>query len=83
MTERLLTARQVAEFFDVTPETVLRWRRERGLPFVLLTSRAIRFRESDLDAWIEQRAAPGTQEAGCNPTPLLSQTPPDAQLNPS
>jgi excisionase family DNA binding protein len=53
----LLTTREVAERLGVSPETVLRWIEMHGLPARRLTSRdAIRYDESDLDAWLEARA---------------------------
>jgi excisionase family DNA binding protein len=56
MTDRLLTAREVAERLGVSPATVLRWVRRGELPAIRLPSGAIRFRESELEAWLEQRA---------------------------
>jgi excisionase family DNA binding protein len=53
---RLLTARHVAEHLGLTPETVLCWVRDGKLPAIRLPSGQIRFREADLDAWLEQRA---------------------------
>jgi excisionase family DNA binding protein len=60
---RLLTTREVAERLGVTPETVLRWIETRGLPARRLTSRAIRFDEDELDAWLMEHAtaAPGRE----------------------
>jgi excisionase family DNA binding protein len=62
---RLLTTREVAEQLGVSAETVLRWIESRGLPAVRLTSRAIRFDEHELDAWLDARAtaAPGRGSA--------------------
>jgi excisionase family DNA binding protein len=58
VTERLLTARELADRLGVSVETVLRWARRGKLPAVYLSSRAIRFREDDVDTWLEERAAP-------------------------
>jgi excisionase family DNA binding protein len=58
MTERLLTAREVADRLGVSAETVLRWARRGVLPAVYLSSRAIRFPERELDGWLESRATP-------------------------
>jgi excisionase family DNA binding protein len=52
----LLTARHVAELLAVSAETVLRWTRRGELPAIRLPGGAIRFRQEDLDAWLEQRA---------------------------
>ena len=45
MTDRLLTAREVAERLGVTAETVLRWTRRGELPAIRLPGGAIRYRE--------------------------------------
>jgi excisionase family DNA binding protein len=56
MTDRLLTARAVAELLDVSSETVLRWARRGELPAIKLPGGAIRFREDELEAWLSERA---------------------------
>jgi excisionase family DNA binding protein len=56
LTGRLLTARDVAERLGVSPETVLRWTRRGDLPAFRLPSGQIRYREDDLEAWLEERA---------------------------
>jgi excisionase family DNA binding protein len=58
MTERLLTAREMAAWLGVSPETVLRWTRARKLPAIRLPGGAIRYRSTDLDGWLEERATP-------------------------
>ena len=55
----LLTARAVADLLGVSTETVLRWSRCGSLPSLCLPGGAIRFRQDDLDAWLEQRRRPG------------------------
>ncbi len=60
MTGRLLTTRQVAEFLGVSPETVLRRWRRGEIPGVRLASNVLRFRESEIERWVdglEQRHA--------------------------
>jgi excisionase family DNA binding protein len=56
VSERLLTARQVAELLGVSAETVLRWTRRGLLPAIKLPSGAIRYRPEDLDAWLHEHA---------------------------
>lgn len=56
VTGRLLTARQVADLLGVSTETVLRWTRRGDLPAIKLPGGAVRFRASELDEWIEERA---------------------------
>jgi excisionase family DNA binding protein len=58
VTGRLLTAREVAERFGVSTETILRWARRGDLPSVHLSNRAIRFGAAAIDAWTEARATP-------------------------
>ena len=56
MTGRLLRARDVAERFDVSVETVLRWHRAGKLPAGFrLASGVLRWREDELDGWLEGR----------------------------
>jgi excisionase family DNA binding protein len=77
MSDRLLTTREVADRLGVMPETVLRWIDSRGLPVIRLTSRALRYDEAELDAWLAERAtaAPG-REARTVPTGAASETVP-------
>jgi excisionase family DNA binding protein len=81
VTGQLLTARQVADLLGVSTETILRWTRRGDLPAVRLPGGAIRFREAELEAWLEGRATPGrgsvSHPAGRRPrdTLPLSATP--------
>lgn len=56
MGERLLTAREVADTFGVSPETVLRWTRDGKLPAIRLPGGAIRYRPAELEEWLAERA---------------------------
>jgi excisionase family DNA binding protein len=64
---RLLTAREVAEQFGVTVETVLRWAAAGKLPSIRLSSRAIRFRQSAIAEWVEAHER-GAAPRGVSPT---------------
>jgi excisionase family DNA binding protein len=55
MSGQLLTAREVADELGVSTETVLRWVRRGELPAFRL-GRAVRFREHEIQAWLEDRA---------------------------
>jgi excisionase family DNA binding protein len=56
--ERLITAREIAERLGVSVETVLRWRRSGKLPAgYRLASGVLRWREDELDRWLEGRRA--------------------------
>jgi excisionase family DNA binding protein len=77
--ERLLTARDLGEFLDVSPETVLRWTRRGELPAIKLPGGAIRYRADDLDDWLTKHAtaAPG-REARTVPTGAAAETLPSS-----
>jgi len=60
----LLTARAVAETLDVSVETVLRWAASGRLPSIKLSSRAIRFRDAAIEAWIQERERGATGREG-------------------
>jgi len=56
---QLLTARQVANELGVHVKTILAWVQRGELPAFRLPGGAIRFRATDLEAWLEERATPG------------------------
>jgi excisionase family DNA binding protein len=64
VTGRLLTTREVAEQLGVTRETILRWTRRGVLPAFRLPGGAIRYRQTELDAWIETHATGATGRGG-------------------
>lgn len=55
MTDRLLTAREVAELLGLSPASVLRRWRAGELPGYRLASNVLRFSERDITAWLEER----------------------------
>jgi excisionase family DNA binding protein len=55
VTDRLLRAREVAELVGLSTSTVLDWWQAGKLPGFRLSSRAVRFRESEILEWIEAR----------------------------
>lgn len=55
MTGRLLTTRELASYLGVSSETVLRRWRAGELPGFRLGSNVLRFRESEIEAWLEGR----------------------------
>lgn len=63
MNDRLLTTRQVAEWLGCSPETVLRRYRAGEIPGIRLGSNMLRFRERDLEAWLEECSAPWPSRA--------------------
>ena len=54
-TAGLLDDISAAEFFNVKPRTLRLWRQTQGLPHIRVTSRIIRYRMHDLQAWMDKR----------------------------
>ena len=50
----LLTDKQAAEILAVEPRTLRLWRNTRGLPFLKITPRVVRYRRSDIEAWLDR-----------------------------
>ena len=64
MSERLLTARELAEQFGVSVETVLRWTRRGELPALRLPGGALRYRPEELELLLEEwRVGPEVADA--------------------
>ncbi len=56
---RLLTAEQVAEITGLSMETLAQWRcQRRGIPYVKISRNCVRYRQADLDAWLQARIVP-------------------------
>jgi excisionase family DNA binding protein len=65
MSDRLLRAREVAELLDLSPATVLDWWEAGKLPGFRLSSRAVRFSEAEIQAWLEaRRRGPALESVG-------------------
>jgi excisionase family DNA binding protein len=56
LTERLRTAREVADLLGVSSETVLRRTGAGRLPGYRIGGRALRFDSDEIDAWLDARA---------------------------
>lgn len=60
---RLLTTEDVAEITGLSPETLAQWRwLKKEIPYVRLGTKCVRYRQSDIDAWLAKRlvsVAPG------------------------
>jgi excisionase family DNA binding protein len=80
VTGRLLTARELAGLLEVSTETVLRWTRRGELPAIRLPGGAIRYRETDLDAWLEARETAGDATRGVSPAPDTTRRRDDATV---
>lgn len=57
----LLTPTQVAEILGITTITLARWRSQtpKRLPYVQVSSRAIRYRPDDVEKYIDRRLCGG------------------------
>jgi predicted DNA-binding transcriptional regulator AlpA len=55
-TSRLLTAADIAQITGLSTETLAQWRSQRrGIPFVKLSRNVVRYRQVDLDRWLQER----------------------------
>jgi len=54
MNDALLTEDELATFLSIEPRTLRVWRYNRALPHLKITSRIIRYRKSDIEAWLER-----------------------------
>jgi predicted DNA-binding transcriptional regulator AlpA len=53
---RLLRAEDVAEITGLSAETLAQWRSQRrGIPFLKLSRNCVRYRQIDLDRWLDER----------------------------
>jgi predicted DNA-binding transcriptional regulator AlpA len=63
--DTLHTPAETADKLRVTQRTLADWRyRGYGPRFVRLSGRAVRYRESDLDAFVDGRTVHSTSDAG-------------------
>jgi predicted DNA-binding transcriptional regulator AlpA len=55
-TNPLLRAEDVASITGLSIETLAQWRSKRkGIPFVKLSRNCVRYRQADLDRWLNER----------------------------
>jgi excisionase family DNA binding protein len=67
VSERLRTAREVAEQLGVSAGALLRWTRAGQVPAVKLPSGAIRYRPEEIDAWLNECRMAGSADQGVSP----------------
>ena len=54
--QKLLTTDDVAAMTGLSPETLAQWRwLKKEIPFVRLGKKCVRYRQSDIDAWLAKR----------------------------
>ena len=53
---KLLTTDEVATLTGLSPETLAQWRwLKKELPFLRIGKKCVRYRQSDVDAWLAKR----------------------------
>jgi predicted DNA-binding transcriptional regulator AlpA len=53
---RLLTEIDVARITGLSPNTLAQWRSQRrGIPFIKLSRNVVRYRQHDLEEWLNNR----------------------------
>lgn len=58
---KLLTVRELADYLQVPPQTVYTWRhRGEGPPAIKVGRRHLRFREEDVQAWLQASSTNAT-----------------------
>jgi predicted DNA-binding transcriptional regulator AlpA len=56
ITGRLLEPAEVAEITGLSTETLAQWRSQRrGIPFIKLSRNVVRYRQTDLDKFLDER----------------------------
>jgi len=61
----LLTEKQTSRLLGFSVRTLQAWRVRGGGPrFVKVSARCVRYRQSDLDRWIEERLRTSTSDQG-------------------
>jgi excisionase family DNA binding protein len=65
MSDRLLTAREVAEYLGLSPASVLRRWRVGEIPGFRLASNVVRFDPDEIERWLESRR--GTRDIATRP----------------
>lgn len=57
---QLLTTAETATYLSVSPRTLESWRTKlTGPPFVKLDSKQVRYRQSDLEKWVDESVQGG------------------------
>ncbi len=62
----LLKTEEAAKWLDVSPRTLETWRVRGGGPRFIKNGRRVAYRETDLDAWIEEQTRRSTSDRGAS-----------------
>lgn len=61
----LLTESEAAAFLNFTPRAMQAWRIRGGGPaYIRVSARAIRYRQEDIDRWLDERRRTSTSDDG-------------------
>lgn len=60
MTDRLCSPQELAEFLNLPVRTIYAWRSTGAGPQGVKVGRHVRYRQSDIDAWLAARVDPRT-----------------------
>jgi excisionase family DNA binding protein len=60
----ILKTEQAAEYLQLSEASLNRWRCYGGGPEYVMLGRAIRYRRSDLEAWLQSRVRSNTSQGG-------------------
>lgn len=55
----LLTYSALSTYLKIKPGTLRKWVMEEKLPFLKIGGKAVRFRKSDIDLWLESQNVQG------------------------
>jgi excisionase family DNA binding protein len=75
VSERLRTAREVADELGVSAGALLRWTRAGQVPAVKLPSGAVRYRPEEIEAWLDAHAMAGDATEEVSPAPDATRQP--------
>ena len=68
--ERLLNIDEVSKLLGVEVSTIYSWTSKKKIPFIRLSGKLVRFRESEIQKWLEERSVdPGQQAAHMKSAP--------------
>jgi len=63
MDEKVMTEKQASDYLQLTTRTLQAWRYRGGGPkYIRVSSKCVRYRQSDIDKWLASRIASSTSE---------------------
>jgi len=63
MDEKVMTEKQASDYLQLTTRTLQAWRYRGGGPkYIRVSSKCVRYRQSDIDKWLAERVASSTSD---------------------